>query len=182
MNWLEFTHGIISAVAWPIAAVVIALKVRNELGLLLSKVKRIRYKDSEIEIEQEIAGVTKEADESGLPQLQPMTNNDRVFRLAHDSPRGAILDSWLAVEETLKEYCNARGIEGNINNPYQLIQAIKIHNADYLEIGSGLFRMLERLRALRNEAVHVLDSEISPEAAIEYSELSKRVIARIEEA
>lgn len=182
MGTLEFIHGIVDSLAWPLTTIAVITLLRKQIGLLLSRIKRIKHKDSEIEIEQGIANAAKQADENNLPQVNPSSENDRIYRLAADSPRGAILDSWLEVEEAIKSYCERNGIIDNARSPLQLIQSMHMRNLDYNTIGQGVFDMLEKLRKLRNEAVHVSDSEISSKTAIEYSSLAKRVIARIEEA
>lgn len=182
MEYLKILEGIIGATAWPIAAVVIVVLLKKEVGLLLSKIKKIKHKDYEIEIQQELESVSKQADENNLPKLKSGADQERIYRLAADSPRGAILDSWLNVEDAIKKYCERVDINDNVRSPLQLIQSMYRHNMDYNTIGQGIFDMLEKLRNLRNEAVHVSDSEISTETAIEYSQIAKRVITRIEEA
>ncbi len=42
--------------------------------------------------------------------------------------------------------------------------------------------MLERLRQLRNDAVHLADAEITTDVAREYTALADRVKKRLEEA
>ncbi|MDX1810026.1 MAG: hypothetical protein R3331_10835 [Sulfurospirillaceae bacterium] len=182
MEIMKFIETIVASIAWPFSIIIIVWLLKKDLGQLLSRIKRIKHKDSEIELQQGIEDAAKQADKNNLPRLENKDKQERIYRLAMDSPRGAILDAWLEVEETLNSYCKRKGINEHIKSPMQLIQSIYMHDLDYNYIGKGLFDMLYKLKNLRNEAVHISDHEISTKTAIEYAKLAKRVIAKFEEA
>lgn len=184
MNYLDFITEITNAIAWPIATVIIVLKLHPEIGCLLSRIKRIKHRDSEIDLGQEVSEAKLTAD--NLPEFVDKSKIEmfRLKQLAKDSPRGAILEAWLNVDEAMTKYCERHGIEGNnINLPSSVkINAITMTNLDQGTLGSGVIDMLVKLSRIRNEAVHIKDSEITFETAIEYAALAARVTAKIEEA
>ncbi|MCW8965067.1 MAG: hypothetical protein OQK82_00055 [Candidatus Pacearchaeota archaeon] len=169
------------SISWPVAAIVISFVLRKELGNLLSKIKKIRHNETEVEFKEEIEVAKKEASKS-LPESKPTKiERSRSVQLAELSPRGAIIEAWLNVEAALKEYAKRHGAQIDENKPFT-IRALHFHSLDYNNVGKGVLNMLERLRRLRNDAVHLTDSEIETESAVEYIELANRVIYRIEEA
>lgn len=185
MTYLEFFSNIISAMAWPLSAIAIVLILRGEISSLLSRVKRIRHKDSEIDLAAEVIEAKKSADE--IPELLEKSlapEQSRMDRLAEDSPRGAILDAWLVVDEAMTNYGKRYGINNANNNvpPFRKIENIRMVNLDSGNLGNGVIEMLDRLRRIRNDAVHKTDSEITSETARDYAALAARVTAKLEEA
>jgi hypothetical protein len=182
MDVLEFFSSIVASLAWPTATILIVLLLKNQFAELLTRIRQIRHKGSEIILQEGVEKASAQADKTGLPRLKTDPDKERLYRLAADSPRGAILDAWLEVEESIKTYCKRKGIDTNVRSPLQLIQSIQMHDLDYSYIGEGVFNMLNQLRTLRNEAVHASERDISSETAIEFANLAKRVIAKLEEA
>lgn len=181
MDTLAFVANIIGSLSWPVAAVIVAVVLRKELGKLLSKIKRIKHNETEVEFKQEIEVAKKEASKALPESKHTEADKFRSRELAELSPRGAIIEAWLKVEAALKEYAKRHGAQINDNKPFT-IRDLHFHSLDYNNVGKGVLNMLERLRRLRNDAVHLTDSEIETESAIEYIELANRVVQRIEEA
>ena len=147
--------------------------------------KKIKHKGSEIDLAAEVNDATKSADEL-LVDSNSSNNSekDRLWRLADDSPRGAILDSWLSVEGAMNQYTKRHGIheQNHHSPPYQTIQNIQLRNLDVPTLGHGIIDMLDKLRRIRNDAVHRTDADITPTVARDYAELALRVRAKLEEA
>lgn len=182
MTILEFIVGVITPLAWPIAIVVIVILLKKELGQLMARIYKIRHNGSEIILQKEIEQAVMQADENNLPQIERREENDKVYKFAKVSPRGAIIESWLEVEEAVISYCNRKGIICDAKSPALLIRSIQSHNLDNRSIGDGVLNMLDKLRQMRNDAVHLRESEITKESAVQYSYIAKRVILRLEEA
>ncbi|QKT02808.1 hypothetical protein HUS23_02770 [Ectothiorhodospiraceae bacterium 2226] len=181
MDWLTFISQLVKSLAWPIAVVVIAVVLREEVGRLLSKITRIRHNDTEVEFRHELAAAKKEA-EKVLPDYKNTTYlKSQSSQLAKLSPRGAIIEAWLSIEGALLKYAERHGIEVKKDKPFTM-RELHFHTLDYGSLGKGVFEMLGRLRRTRNEAVHLSDAQIDEDSAQEYVELASRVIQRIEEA
>jgi hypothetical protein len=185
MDNLTFISNSITAVAWPVATIVIVILLRSEVASLLGRIKKIKHKGSEIDLAGEISDAAKSADKVlSEPSAEKTPEQERIGRLAEDSPRGAILDSWLSIEAAMSEYSLRHGIDAqnSKNPPYQRIQSIQLHNLDVPTLGHGIIDMLDKLRRIRNDAVHRTDADITPAIAKEYSTLAVRVKAKLEEA
>lgn len=181
MDKLTFVSSVIESVAWPIAAAFVAISLRDEIRKLLSRTKRIKYNETEFEFNEEIKAASEEASKTFPEARSVRVENNKSIELARLSPRGAILEAWLGVEEALNGYSSRHGLDVDDRRPFTL-QNIAFHNADYHKLGRGVVDMLKRLRKIRNDAVHLRDVDIELESAIEFIALSNRVISRIEEA
>lgn len=185
MDNLTFISNSITALAWPIATIAIVILSRSEISNLIGRIKKIRHKGSEIDLADEISDVAKNADKvlSNIA-TEKTPEQERIGRLAEDSPRGAILDSWLSIDEAMGEYAIRHGIENHNTHSaaYQRIQSIQFYNLDVPTLGHGVIDMLEKLRRIRNDAVHRTDADITPAIAKDYAALAVRVKAKLEEA
>lgn len=186
MGLLDFTAATVNSLAWPIAVVVIVILLWKEVANLLARITKIRHKDSEIDLAREVEAAASSADKAlgGVAEASSYSEQERINRLAEDSPRGAILDAWLSVEEAMTDYEKRHGIEHANSHapPYRRIQSIQWNNLDAPTLGQGVLQMLDKLRRIRNDAVHTTDSDITPDTARDYAALAARVKAKLEEA
>ncbi len=181
MDTYTFITQLSLAWAWPIATVTIAFLLRTEVGNLLQNIKQLKHKDTEINFGREVSEAKALANEE--KDLRPTENDIKTYKneLATLSPRGAIIEAWLNVEEGLKDFAKRHHIEVSKKEPFS-IDRLMWHNIEYRDLGSGTIEMLSKLRKIRNEAVHLKDSNISADDAKEYVALANRIIRRIEEA
>jgi hypothetical protein len=180
MDKFTLISNITGSLAWPVATFLLVFMLKADLGKALSNIRRLKHKDTEIDFGKELKETAAVASESGS-LLNNDTPNDSFNELALLSPRGAVIESWLRVEKSLHEFAERHGIETDTKKPFR-IQNIIWHNLDYNALGKGTIDVLERLRRLRNEAVHLKDSNISHDSAKEYQSLSKRVIQVVQQA
>lgn len=173
MDTLTFISNIVSALAWPIAVLMIVLVLRSPLVGLLRNLKRLRFKDAELDFEQaiiELKGI--EAQEG---KQTPLTESK--LKLAELSPRGAILESWLELEEALTSAAEAQGIgttrPGGVSgrpvpvDPWALAQMLAVSG----RLSSNSLERFQKLRQIRNKAVHVTDDVIRQEDAESFARL-----------
>jgi hypothetical protein len=182
VDTLSFFSELVSSLAWPIAAVVIAFLFKGEITKLLGRITHVKYGDSEIEFREGVKKTSQQAKET-LPEdsSENEARSNRLYELAKVSPRGAIIDAWLGVEEKLREYATRSAIEQH-SSTIDLIRAVDWHSMELGTIGKGVIRMLYKLQSLRDEAVHLTDSSIDTSTAIDYVNLAERVQNRLEEA
>lgn len=184
MDILTFLSSIINSLAWPIVTIAIVFILKKEISELLGRIKKIKHKESEIDLAFEINSAIKDANEVlKIPHVDQSQNQERIQRLAEDSPRGAILDSWLTIEDAMQNYSDRYEIKNTSQfGPYEMIRNIRMHNLELNNLGEGVFEMLSKLRILRNDAIHRTDAEITPEVAKDYANLAERVRVILEES
>ncbi|WP_027715670.1 hypothetical protein [Desulfuromonas sp. TF] len=167
MNFFEFIASIISSLAWPVTLVAITYYFREPLLEILKNIKTLKFKDAQIDI-------TKDLEELHLSSPQnlnkaPITENQT--KLIDLSPRGAILEAWIEFESLIKEIAVQEGVpvsrvggmRGNIveYDSYTIMQQLMMNEKISLEN----FKRFEKLKRVRNKAVHATDFQITPEGA-----------------
>lgn len=98
-NWvrvLEALFKLLSSLAWPLAAYLIARHFRAELAALLARLKRLKAGSAEAEFERGVDEVSQETEIAPVDQ-EPDVSAHSVSVAAAD-PRGSILGAWLEVE------------------------------------------------------------------------------------
>lgn len=180
MDTFTFISKLAEYLAWPIATCALVFMLKADIGKALSNIRKLKHKDTEIDFGKELKNTKSVAAQSdGLPKADEISDGDHELALL--SPRGAVIESWLNVEKALQEFAFRHGIETDPKKPFR-VQNIIMHNLDYNVLGKGTITILESLRRLRNEAVHLQDSNISFDSAKEYESLSKRVIQVLQQA
>ncbi|MED5601572.1 MAG: hypothetical protein V7667_03810 [Alloalcanivorax venustensis] len=177
---LEFILGMTNSLVWPAAVVTCVVLLRNDISSLIRKIRRLKHKDTELDFERGLY----EAIESAASQDElsaPVDKDDGSSELARLSPRGAIIESWLHVERSLKDYAERNGLEIDERKPFRLGRGF-MQSLDYERLGKGVIETLRKLRVLRNEAVHLKDADLDYEDAEKYQQLSRRVIKVIDNA
>ena len=174
MSWLEFIAKIIDSLAWPASILFVLFLIRGELPMIARSLKKLKYKDLELEFEKSAQEVVEKAKLS-LPetskdiQLSGQSQNeliDRLISISELAPRSAILEAWLVVEAAAVDAVKKKGISTFTSHPGPM------RLRDYLVKGELLNKdqlvVFEQLRNLRNEAVHVADAEFTLKAVDDY--------------
>ena len=173
MSWLEFFSKIIDSLAWPASILFVLYIIRGELPTIARSLKKLRYKDLELEFEKTAQEIVEKAKLS-LPetkniQLSGQSQDeliDRLISVSELSPRSAILEAWLVVEAAAVDVAKKKGISNFKSHPGPM------RLRDYLVKGDLLNKdqqeIFEQLRFLRNEAVHVADAEFTKKAVDDY--------------
>ena len=182
MDWLEFFASLISSLAWPITLLLAVFLLRGYLSTLFPFIERLKYKDFEIEFRKSLQELTEKSREA-LPAIQAVEmeaagiSRDRLYSLTEISPRSAILEAWLQVESAAAAALQASEptFASKPMAPLRLGEALnrrQIINRAQLEI-------FNRLRDLRNKAVHVGDAVFKPDEVAEYIELATSLSSQI---
>ncbi len=177
MDSYTLISNLAGSLAWPLVTCVFIFTFKSDLGKIISKVQKFKHKDTEIDFGKEL----KETASRALDLPMDDTQNESFNELAILSPRGAVIESWLNVESSLHEFAKKNGIEVDPKKPFR-IKNMLVHVSEYKSLGENTIEILQKLRRLRNEAVHLKDSGISNASAKEYQSLSKRVIQAIKQA
>lgn len=152
MDGLTFIAEMIKALAWPLAAVVIALIFRQQLRALLTRISKGRLGPAEFEFEQELKVL---AAQSCVPAEGAVATGAAVMASAV-AGRQAILTAW-------------RNLEHRAQAGMHLLAVCDV----------ALYR---RLRSLRDQAGQRLDFNPSPESVGAYMQLARGLQARMEQA
>lgn len=176
MDWLTFISTLVSALAWPAAVTLIVWWLKSYIGLLLPFTKRFKYGEFEIEFDQQLSALKQEVEEQR--QVHPVTKRaedperiEYLRSIVEISPRAALVDAWVGLELTATSSARMLGLiseESTLPFP-KVIQAL--HQAEV--IGPKDVEILNKLRVLRNEALHSPSFQISRTEAKEFIELTR---------
>ena len=164
---------------WPSTTIVIVILLREPLSALVRTTQRIKYKDLELEFNQEIAEIAETLpEEVGTAKDRRQISVD-LFELADAAPNAALVESWRSVEGAAKALIASRGhdLDYEVPSPYKLIQDVLVRGK---MIEERVGRVFEQLRRLRNKVVHADGFEVSVEQAREYVGLAARLRAYLE--
>jgi len=182
MDFLTFLATIIGSLAWPASLLVALFMLRGPIAELLPSLRRLRYKELEVDFGKElekIEAVMDTVEEKTQPKGElpvgvqpeplPKTRTELLEKLADLSPNAAILESWRNVERTLDFYFSSRGIERPRSG-----QTILGHLDYDPNFPPQLVSAYQELRLLRNRAAHDREN-LTAKHAKEFSALADRL-------
>jgi hypothetical protein len=174
----ENTVKLVDSLAWPLATIILVFILKKDIRAGIRNLSSIKHKDTEITFNSDMNALLKRQNEINISELDVHDSEFKV--IAESSPRGAVIESWLNVEESINNFLL------RYNNTFLNTRLPKLDSVAFelmkSKIGKGAAEMIQSLRNLRNKAVHLKDTDIDFEAAMQFNALAKRVIARIEEA
>jgi len=185
MDWKQFFSSVISSLCWPIAAVLIVGLLRASLMGLIPKIRSFKYGDLHIDLGKELEAVKAEisvqAAEASPPAAPPPTPAPTTMELAAQSPRAAVLVSWLEVEKEIDQALHNHNI--NLVTSFKASPAFKMNVLrDKHVVNDQTVSTFKKLLDLRNQSVHLTDVNISYSDAISMAELCEWLIQKLKEA
>src|SRR3569623_55393 len=189
MDFLTFLATIIGSLAWPASLLVALFMLRGPIAELLPSLRRLRYKELEVDLGKElekIEAVMDTVEEKTQPKGElpvgvqpeplPKTRTELLEKLADLSPNAAILERWRNVERTLAFYFSSRGIERPRSG-----QTILGHLDYDPNFPQQLVSAYQELRLLRNRAAHDREN-LTAKHAKEISALADRLTFALNQA
>lgn len=101
MDVFSFTSELVKATAWPIATMILFYFMRKPLFDLIPLVRKLKYKDLEMEFSKEIQTLKTEAEDAfGKRDGKDTDRNHKTIALdlVSFSPRAAIIEAWIELE------------------------------------------------------------------------------------
>lgn len=181
MNGYQFIASLFRSfvsLAWPAALVVVAWLFRRQLGSLLPFL-RLKYKDLDVsfrlnQAEKEALALPKAPEE---PETVPTPEEERKFRqIAEVSPRAAVLEARLGLEEVLRSVAQATGEQPpRTRSLLDLTRLLRSRGA----IDEQTSALLDDLRVIGNTAAHDPDAAFSADDAIRFRVFANTAIDRM---
>jgi hypothetical protein len=185
MSWLQFIAELIKSLAWPATVLTLVILFRNQLGRILLKLTKLKYKDLELDFERELKLAEKDAKAIDIaPQRRSIaaakTDSAALLRqaeeLAPNYPAPSVSVAWQAVEYELKQVVTGLGITDNPADlsPFKLVGLLRRQDA----IDTPTADLLDRMRYLRNLTAH-REVSITTDNASEYLSLARGVVEKL---
>lgn len=174
MGWFEFISSLVGSLAWPLAAVAIALMFRSQIAALLAKVRKLSWGDSSVELAEQLDKV-EDNSRAVEPSLEAAVPDQRFQQLLAISPSAAILDAWGTVERMLYQVGTDQNLEAKIlTQPLRIMDSLARNET----ISPTIYEMLRDLRNVRNSAAH--QQEVTVADAIRFHDLSEKVVRALD--
>jgi len=182
MDPLTLTVKLVEGLAWPLASIALVVLLRMEIRRLLPLLKKIKAGPLEAEFERELKELRTEADVQFPKKAQSVRAKSELsilLKLAQISPRSAVLEAWQQVEAAVLRVPIMRSLrltDAQSNSPATVARSLSGHG----HISAEEFALFHELRALRNQVAHARQFNPTTEAALNYIELSVRLLAALE--
>jgi hypothetical protein len=183
MDSLTFVVEMTKALAWPLTAIGAVVLLRAALLELIPTLRKLKYRDLELEFGRQLDQVAAMAEEAqlpvqavppALPAPQPTRVPSDLQAVAEIAPRAAVLEAYRRVEQAADQALRRSGTE-----PPRSPRARRHVLESKGIVTSSTGALLEDLRSLRNLAAHADDFSLTPAQALEYAELSQRLAGAI---
>lgn len=174
---MELLVNFLVGIAWPVTVVWIAYLFKGELRSLLHRMSQLKYKDVEAKFEIGLAEAEAKilSIEHAVPQLPQRLEITSKFeslrRIADVSPRAAIMEAWVLVEDAAGRSGFVQGAAISRVNPHLFVE--ELVRLGKLPKGSDF--VLDQMRKLRNQAAHLPDFSLNQDEADRYLQLAARM-------
>ena len=180
MDWLQFAADVIKSLSWPLAIVLIAFNFKAELVSLIGRIRKIKHKETEFEFREVLRDAAKAIgkDEEAL-QTEPLTKSDiqSLEDLASMSPRAAILEAWIRIEQVLWRHIET-SFKGE-KPPGLMRQRNPLDMVRYMgDLPPDDAAFLRNMRRLRNLAAHSEEFTLTSASAKKYLTLVDEFLSR----
>lgn len=169
-----FIAAVIKALAWPLTILAILLLVRRPLLRLIPLLRKLKWKELELEFEEKIIELKTEAAQAlpAPPATQQLMKQSpsRLEQLVEISPRTAIIEAWIQLEHAARRALSQRLPDTRVAwSSGQLGELLASHSL----LEKNKLEVYNSLRKLRNQAAHHEDFTIEPRTALDYVVLAQ---------
>lgn len=167
---------VLEVVIWPITIIVVVALMRAPLSQLVPTLKRLKYKDLELEFEREASKILAEA-ERDLPEPESSPNevaesrSDISFSLSAPEPTELVLRTWAELEAAIRD------LVGQSAYKKTSVRSLVSTLAASGKVSEETIRIILDLAALRNRVSHTESETITAGMAAAYASSVWRVKA-----
>jgi hypothetical protein len=193
MDWLQLIASLVGSLAWPATVLILVLILHEPVKQALLTISRLKYKDLELDFGRELKQLEQKAKALDVkpqaPAVLPTPKKDssqlldEAARLATDFPEPAVAVGWQGVEEELLAAVMRLAISPDYP-PYGSSLKNTLILREQKVIDEGTYELLQRMRNLRNMAVHGNRGgpPITADEAREFIALAKGIVEKLRAA
>jgi hypothetical protein len=161
--------------------VVLALLFRHSLLSLIPGLRELEYGKLKLKFDEGLAKAASEAAKIeavpvGVPKRRQFQADDPdQLKLALDTPSALVLFCWIDIEHELSHAASRTGISMKLRATTPLVRDLENRELITPEVAS----IIMSLRNLRNEAAAHPGFAVESKQALEYAQLTKRLLAAL---
>lgn len=190
MNGLGFVASVVASLAWPVTVLITVVLLREPLSRLLTRTSKVKYKELEVDFEQELQQLEAKAQAIALkPKIEVATPEKAVTettllgqadQLSSELPQVSVALAWSAVEDSLLRAVMRLGVSPDYP-PHNSAAKNAVLLQDQGLIDAQTVELLKSMRSLRNAAVHSAGTQaISSQQAMEFLGLAGGLVEKID--
>lgn len=184
MDWKTFVSHVIEHTAWPLVLLIVLFQFRKELSTVISRLKKVRHKDTEMEFAKGVAQLVEERKSTGNHEKSSDSSDtyedylNFLLSLASISPRSAVLESFRILETSAAKKAAKLFPTYKQNSPRSALHYQNILKGKILT--PQQYHQFNQLRELRNEAAHIEDFDIKGMPVEAYIDIALSLTASLE--
>ena len=162
MDWLTFTSNVISALAWPAGACVVALIFRAQIRDLVGNLSRLKWGEVEAQFGDSVEQIREDVKSvEDDPDYEDRPVEAKLVDLTETHPHLAVLEGWKTLERAITNL-SSKKLDIERSRPVQAhIDALA--KSDLLP--RAMTNAISNIRDVRNRAAHELDANVSKGSA-----------------
>jgi hypothetical protein len=173
MDFGTFIVRLVEALAWPTVVLVVFWTLRGQVGALVGRIRRLKWKDAEAAFSEELDKAEEKVPPP--PPTEKPSDMEEQRATAQLPPAYIVQQAWLRVEHALGAASDQLGLSPTARLNYA-------KRLQRLNLSPEEADLLRQLRALRNQAVHSQQPDITVTDALRYKDLAESLAHRIEES
>jgi hypothetical protein len=179
MELLGILEKLVGHIAWPLAIFFIVKQFSEEIKFFIRRIKNAKYKDVEINLEEEFQTIKDKAIDAGITVIYPRTTfSNENLQTIETVPEWAIIQSWQEIEKVISQLYSTTS-QANINkNKAHLNQMISVLLENEI-VDQRMVDLINLIKVLRNEIVHQSGFELTRGEALEWMGISKSIMDRL---
>lgn len=175
---MDTLANIVGMLAWPVTTIIVVMLMRSPLSELIPTLKKLKYKDLEVEFEREANKILSEAErdlpeipEKPKPKPKPEAEDSGIrFSRRRLEPTSEILESWRSLELEIRAIAKDKNIEAGLSTR-SLISGLESNGL----ISKEIAKVMLDLAALRNKVAHTDEEAITYDVSSAFSSSVQRV-------
>lgn len=171
---MDTLTNIVGILAWPVTTIIVVMLMRSPLSELIPTLKKLKYKDLEVEFEREANKILSEAERDlpEIPEIPKPEIEDSGIRFSRRrlEPASEILESWRSLELEMRAIAKDKNIEAG-RSTRSLISGLESNGL----ISKEIAKVTLDLAALRNKVVHTDEEVITYDVSSAFSSSVQRV-------
>lgn len=168
---------LIEVLAWPITTIIVVILIRSPLSELVLTLKKLKYKDLELEFEKEankiLADAERDLPEPPKPGLEKTKNSGILFSKRRLEPAVEIMESWRILELKLRELSGEPSSQKSMGH---IIREL----SKFGKIPEETSKVLLELSSLRNRVSHTNEEVITYNVSSSFKDSISRVMSALE--
>lgn len=180
---MDLLVRIFEILVWPMTLLIAVAMLRKPISELVPTLKKLKYKDLELEFEREAQKILAEA-ERDLPEIEktvepspePEPGEPPMFSIRIDEPPVRIMKAWRSIELEIRKLAGKHNIQTG-KSIRSLVSSLLSNEL----LTEELSKVILELAALRNKVTHTDEEIITFETASAFDKTADRVLEVLHE-